>query len=63
YAEHDPFCRERAPDGKAFGVDHFFEKLNKLPAAMHTETARREARQRGAFLDAFLRQLEAEITR
>jgi len=62
YAEHDPFCRERAPDGKAFGVDHFFEKLNKLPAAMHTDAARAEAQQRGAFLDAFLRQLEAEIT-
>jgi len=61
YAADDPFCRVRAPDGKAFGVDHFFEKLKKLPQAMHTETAREMAQQRGAFLDAYLRQLEAEL--
>lgn len=61
YATDDPFCRERAPDGKAFGVDHFFEKLKKLPFAMHTAAARAEAQKRGEFLDAFLRQLESEI--
>jgi uncharacterized protein len=60
YSLEDPFCRERAPDDKEFGLDHFFKKLLRL--TFHTAAAQREADARLAFLRAFLARLEAEIT-
>jgi uncharacterized protein len=60
YSLVDPLCRTREPDDKEFGTDHFFKKLLRL--TFHTETARREAERRMAFLRSFLDQLESEIT-
>jgi uncharacterized protein len=62
YAAADPFCRERAPDDKDNGVDHFFKKLLRIPEHLNTDTARRMARARVDFLRAYLEQLEREIT-
>lgn len=61
YSVDDPFCRAREPDDRRWGVDHFYRKLLRIPATLHTEAARRMAAPRIAFLEEFLRQLEREI--
>jgi len=61
YDPNDPFCREREPDDKQWGLDHFFRKLLKIEDGLHTQTARELARPRTEFLRAFLRQLENEL--
>lgn len=61
YAPDDPFCERRAPDDKAWGVDHFFRKLLRIPNVLHTATARRMAKERAAFMRDYLRRLGAEI--
>lgn len=60
YAPDDPFCRERVPDDKQWGLDHFYRKL--LAIELHTETARGIGRQRMEFLHMYLAQLERELT-
>ena len=44
------------------GINHFHEKLLKLPDRMYTKTARQIARERHAFLSQFLGRLEEEMT-
>ncbi|MDD1686336.1 HD domain-containing protein [Methanoregula sp.] len=44
------------------GIDHFHDKLLKLPDLMYTGTARRIARERHAFLVRFLAILEEELS-
>jgi uncharacterized protein len=61
YALNDPFCTARAPDDKAWGIDHFFTKLLRIPDALHTETARAMASERMAAMTDFLAQLRREI--
>jgi uncharacterized protein len=61
YDPADPLCARRPPDDKRFSVDHFFRKLLRLSGTLHTETARRLAEQRTAFMRAFLDQLASEI--
>ena len=61
YDPADPFCARRAPDDKAFGIDQFFRKLLKIPAGLHTATARRLAKERAAFIERYLEQLGREI--
>jgi uncharacterized protein len=61
YDPRDPFCRARTPDDKAFGLDHFYAKLLRLPETMNTLAGRRAAEGRVRFLGAFLAQLETEI--
>jgi uncharacterized protein len=62
YQPEDPFCRARAPDDGGASVDHFFSKLLKLAGTMQTVAGRREAGRRTEFLQAFLAQLDSEIT-
>jgi uncharacterized protein len=57
----DPWSERRELDDRRFVVDHFFQKLLRLPALLHTERAREEARRRADFLRAFLHQLAHEI--
>jgi uncharacterized protein len=61
YCDDDPFCTRRAPDDRAFSVDHFYRKLLTLPATMHTNAARRMAEERAAFMRGYLEELEREI--
>jgi uncharacterized protein len=61
YAPLDPFCRDREPDDKKWGIDHFYKKLLQIPERLHTATARAMAVERTAAMRAFLEQLEREI--
>jgi uncharacterized protein len=62
YSKEDPFCEARTPDDKAFGLDHFYVKLLRIPETLHTAAARRIARDRTAFLTSFLDELRREIS-
>jgi uncharacterized protein len=59
YSPEDPFCRERVPDDKQWGIDHFYRKL--LVIEMNTATAREIAAERIAFMRAYLEQFAREI--
>ena len=61
YAPEDPFCASRAPDDKAWGLDHVYKKLLVVPERLHLESSREMARDRVRFLHAFLSQLRSEI--
>ena len=61
YAPEDPFCTNRDPDDKQWGIDHFYKKLLKLQAGFHTEAARAIAARRSAFLQTYLDELASEI--
>ncbi len=57
----EPFPERRAPDDASFVLDHFYAKLLKLEGLMTTETGRRLARERTAFVRSFLDRLGQEI--
>lgn len=61
YAPEDPFCEVRAPDDKAWGLDHVFKKLLTIPSRLHTRTAQRLAEERTAFLREYLAQMKREL--
>ena len=61
YNPEDPFCKKRTPDDDQWTIDHFYEKLFKLPDRMCTKTAKKEAERRVAFMKEFLREIEKEI--
>ncbi|HEX2948477.1 MAG TPA: HD domain-containing protein [Armatimonadota bacterium] len=56
-----PFGDGRQFDDAQYALDHFFLKLLKLPATLHTPEAREIAQQRVAFLQTFLRELAHEL--
>ncbi len=61
YDPDDPFCADRPPDDDTYAVDHFFEKLLRLPDTMQTEAGREEAERRAAVMRNYLDQLGIEI--
>jgi uncharacterized protein len=61
YDPSDPFARRRPVDDRRFGLDHFFQKLLRIAAGLHTEAARRRARPRVEIMEQFLAAFEAEI--
>src|ERR687893_671148 len=62
YNADDPFCRSgRDLDDKKWTVDHFQTKLLKLQEIMHTESAKKIARERTRFIKLLIRQLQKEI--
>ena len=62
YNPDDPFCRlNRNLDDKQWTLDHFQTKLLKLEGSMHTETAKKIARERTRFMILFMRQMQKEI--
>ena len=62
YNADDPFCRSgRDLDDKKWTVDHFQTKLLKLQEIMHTESAKKIARERTRFIKLFIRQLQKEV--
>ena len=61
YHSSDPFCRAREPDDGKWNLDHFYKKLLKLQAGMHTESGKKLATGRTAVLRRYLLDLEEEI--
>jgi uncharacterized protein len=59
----DPFCAAREPDDGQYTIDHFYNKLFKLPAMMQTAAGRAEAERRAQVMRDYLEELSAEITR
>jgi uncharacterized protein len=57
----DPFCRQRSPEDRNYGLDHFFGKLLKVAEGLHTRSARAMAEERSRFLQAYLDQLASEL--
>ena len=57
----DPFATDRTLNDTAFALDHFAQKLLKLPDQMQTETGRILARQRADILRRFLLDLAQEL--
>ena len=62
-AAEDPFCRKRTPTDHLYTVDHFYAKLLRLKERFYTESGRRAAERRLAFMEAFLVELEEETRR
>jgi uncharacterized protein len=62
YNTDDPFCDYRAPDDQSWTIDHFYQKLFKLPEAMNTKSAMSEARSRAMIMEKFLDELRREIS-
>ena len=61
YHPDDPFCKTREPDDGRWNLDHFYKKLLKLEAGMHTKSARKLAEKRTIVLKRYLSDLEEEI--
>lgn len=62
YNLDEPFAKKRTLDDRAFAVDHFFVKLFKVAETLKTEAGRAEGDRRVAFMKAYLRQLDVEIS-
>ena len=63
YHLEDPWARARKVDDKAYNLDHFFRKLLTLRDGMHTNTGRRLAERRHRFLERYLKELKAELSK
>lgn len=61
YDPKDPLSENRKPNDSKWTIDHFYEKLFKLPNTMHTETAKMEAKRRALFMKQYLQELKTEI--
>ncbi len=61
YHPTDPFCRAREPDDGKWNLDHFYKKLLRLEAGMHTESARKLAAKRTEAMKRFLSDLDDEL--
>jgi uncharacterized protein len=61
YDPDDPFCEYRSPDDSVYAIDHFYEKLFKLPDQLHTNAAKKIAVHRIEFMKSYLNQLKEEI--
>ena len=58
----DPFCTGRAPDDRAFTVDHFYTKLLHLGDRFYTPSGHALAKRRLAFMKTFLSELSQEVS-
>lgn len=61
YNEAEFLPEMRPADDSKYAVDHFFVKLFKLPAMMHTNAAKAEAERRVLFMREYLRQMGLDI--
>lgn len=61
YSETDAFCEHRKPDDGSYTVDHFYQKLFKVPENLHTQAAKAEGKKRAKYMAEFLRQLMSEV--
>ncbi len=61
YCETDPFCNNRTPNSKKYGLDLFFNRLLIVKHRMYTKTAKEIAERRNEFLISFLDELKIEL--
>ena len=61
YNIDDPFAKNRKPDDMKYALDLFFTRLLKVKERMHTESAKKIAERRTAFLEKFLQEFESEL--
>jgi uncharacterized protein len=61
YHPDDPFAQQHPLDDKRYLIDHFYTKLLKLGDTIITPSGRALARQRTAFVHAYLEQLRREL--
>lgn len=57
----DPMALHRGLNDKRFALDHFAQKLFKLPASMQTAGGRQIAQGRAAYMQGFVNQLIQEL--
>jgi uncharacterized protein len=62
YDPTEPIPGKREPDDQRNTIDHFYVKLLRLVAMMHTTSGRAEANSRTAFMQAFLEQFSSELS-
>ncbi len=61
YHPGEPLPHTRAADERSYIIDHFYTKLLKLAAMIHTDAGRREAERRTRLMRIYLDELEREI--
>ncbi len=61
FDSEDPLAGERALDDASYALDHFQQKLLKLPQTMQTEAGRELARHNADFLVHYMAKLCAEL--
>jgi len=61
YDPEDPFCENRQPDDRAWTIDHFYQKLFRLPGSMQTTSGKVEAERRVEIMKQFVAELGREI--
>jgi uncharacterized protein len=61
YDPGDPFCDDRPPDDDTYTIDHFYDKLLRLPDTLQTEAGRAVAERRAQFMRTYLDRLAEEI--
>lgn len=61
YNIEDPFAKNRQPDDMKYALDLFFTRLLKVKEKMYTESAKKIAERRTAFLEKFLQEFELEL--
>jgi uncharacterized protein len=61
YNPEDPFCKNREPNDKLWGIDHFYKKLLKLPERMNTPSGLALAETRVKVLEQYLKDLATEL--
>ena len=60
YNPEDPFCESREPDDSKWNIDHFYQKLFRLPELMNTISAKKEAERRVGLMKLYLAELRKE---
>jgi len=61
YSLKEPFPETRPLEDRLYLLDHFYVKTLKLWELMNTEAGKKEAKERTAFMHAFLAQLKSEL--
>ncbi len=61
YDPADPFAKQRSLNDKEFAIDHWPQKLLRLPQLMNTETGKALAVERLKLMQGFLKQLANEL--
>lgn len=61
FDSEDPLAKERKLDDATYALDHFQQKLLKLPDTMQTEAGRELARHNADFLVSYMAKLCAEL--